>query len=51
MSSALHCGRVDHEVIANQNRTVVDVGLPMPPKGKAIAKYLEEVLGVSVSEA
>lgn len=51
VSSALHCGRVDHEVIANQNRTVVDVGLPMPPKGKAIAKYLEEVLGVSVSEA
>jgi hypothetical protein len=49
VSGLLHTSRIDHEVIANQSRTVVDVGLPKPPKGKGVAEYLQEILGLPVS--
>ncbi len=49
VSSALHRGRIDHTVFADANRDVVDIGLPMPPQGKGIPEYLQEILGVAVS--
>jgi hypothetical protein len=49
VSNLLHRSGIDHEVIANENRTVVDVGLPKPPKGKGVAEYLQDILGLPVS--
>ncbi len=48
VSGALHISRIDHVVHADTNRDVVDIGLPLPPKGKGVTEYLQEILGVEV---
>lgn len=48
VSCTLHRKGIKNDVIVNDSRTVVDIGLPMPEKGKAIDAYLQEALGVRV---
>jgi hypothetical protein len=51
VSSTLHRKGIANEVIVNNDRTVVDIGLPMPKEGQAVDAYLQEVLGVPVTLA
>lgn len=51
VSSTLHRRGINNEVIVNDSRTVVDIGLPMPKEDQAIDAYLQEALGVSVTLA
>jgi hypothetical protein len=51
VSSALHCTRTKHDVIANEQRTVVDIGLDMPPAGTSVENYLQSILGLQVQRA
>lgn len=48
VSGALHRKAIKHDVIVNSERTVVDVGLPMPPEGESVEQYLEDALGLTV---
>lgn len=51
VSAALHVRRVEHVVHTDTNRDVVDIGLPIPPAGKGVPEYLQEILGIPVSAA
>jgi hypothetical protein len=51
VSMRLHRSRVQHDVIANEQRTVVDIGLPMPTAGTDVTGYLQEILALPVSKA
>ena len=51
VSQKLHCSRIDHNVHTDVYHDVVDISFPMPPAEKSIPEYLQEILGVSVTEA
>ncbi|MDQ1281932.1 MAG: hypothetical protein QG630_283 [Patescibacteria group bacterium] len=51
VSCTLHRKGINNDVIVNDSRTVVDIGLPMPKNGQAVDAYLQEALGVRVEMA
>ncbi len=50
VSMRLHRSRVQHDVIANEQRTLVHIGLPMPAAGADVTGYLQEILALPVSQ-
>lgn len=49
VSTRLHRSRVQHDVIANEHRTLVHIGLPMPAANTEVTSYLQEILALPVS--